>query len=205
MPTISGILNSFYFNVCPPFPPGLHWAARLALNMYYARTIDFYRRFACQSEIFSGFTQASKARIDAASKLMQMSAEMSRDCIWTDCAEVLLYWPAAAAAGSVGPRAAAGRLPAPAVVLDVGVAGQAGVLLPPARVQQHAVGVILVNRPHLLAASLGRTLQYTLCYQKANKISNWSFVSGDWFPGDSLSHPAFSGNSLALPSSCSKY
>ena len=40
------------------------------------------------------------------------------------------------------------------VVLDVGVAGQAVVLLPPAGVEQHAVSVVLVDRLDLLVAAL---------------------------------------------------
>ena len=39
-------------------------------------------------------------------------------------------------------------------MLDVGVAGEALVLLPPAGVQQHAVAVVLVDRLHLLVPSL---------------------------------------------------
>ena len=51
----------------------------------------------------------------------------------------------------------------------MGVGGEGGVLLPPARVQQHAVPVILVHGLHLLVTALGQRLQKKLALKIIRK------------------------------------
>ena len=62
------------------------------------------------------------------------------------------------AAGDIIARAAARSVSTPEVVLDVRVGGQRGVLLPPARIQQHAVPIVLVHWLHLFVAPLCKSL-----------------------------------------------
>ena len=53
----------------------------------------------------------------------------------------------------------------------MGVGGEGGVLLPPARVQQHAVTVVLVHRLHLLVAALGQRLKNKIGVEQIKLLS----------------------------------